>query len=236
MAGLFNIRALGYDRVMTRILIVVTGHSQIDAGHETGLWLEEFSVPFATFAREGFDVVTASPRGGPVPIDPRSREGVDAGDAALRALASTVTLQEAGDAFEYAAVFLPGGHGTMFDLARNNSLKALLSEFDAQGKIVAAVCHGPAAFVDAIRAAEPRTLVAGRKITCFTDAEERSTGLDRLMPFLLASKLRAQGAEVVEGPEWSDHVEIDGTWITGQNPQSSKSVAEAVANALKATV
>jgi putative intracellular protease/amidase len=221
---------------MRRILIVVTGHSEIDPQHKTGLWFEEFSIPYAAFRSEGFEIVTASPHGGQAPVDPRSLEKLTPDKAAMEALSSTITPREAGDAFEYAAIFLPGGHGTMFDLATNVSIKALISEFDAQGKIVAAVCHGPAAFVDAIRAAEPRTLVDGRRITCFTDAEERATGLDRFMPFLLASKLREQGAIVVEGPDWSDHIEIDGTWITGQNPQSSKSVADAVVNALKSGV
>ncbi len=145
-------------------------------------------------------------------------------------------LLEAGDAQDYDAVFIPGGHGTMFDLANFQPLKTLLSEFDAQGKLIAAVCHGPAAFVDAIRTAEAEMLVSGRRITCFTDSEERAVKLDGLMPFLLASKLREQGANVVEGADWSDHIEIDGHWITGQNPQSSGSTAKAVVESLKARV
>jgi putative intracellular protease/amidase len=221
---------------MAKILIIVTGHSEIDAQHPTGLWYEEYAAPYAAFRREGFDVVTASLRGGATPVDPRSFEGVKADDAVMHALENTVTLQQAGDAYQYDAVFLPGGHGTMFDLAKSQPLKALVSELDAQGKIIAAVCHGPAAFVDAIRAAQPRTLVDGRRITCFTDAEERATKLDALMPFLLASKLRSQGANVVEGPDWSDHVEVDGNWVTGQNPQSSESAARAVIEALRARV
>lgn len=221
---------------MAKILIIVTGHSEIDAQHPTGLWYDEYAAPYAAFRREGFDVVTASLRGGATPVDPRSLEGVKADDAVMHALENTVTLQQAGDAYQYDAVFLPGGHGTMFDLAKSQPLKALVSELDAQGKIVAAVCHGPAAFVDAIRAAQPRTLVDGRRITCFTDAEERATKLDALMPFLLASKLRSQGANVVEGPDWSDHVEVDGNWVTGQNPQSSGSAARAVIEALRARV
>ena len=195
---------------MAKILMIVTGHSQIDGQHPTGLWYNEFAEPFAEFQNKGFEVTTASLRGGPAPVDPRSLENVTPDDAIMRALENTISLQQAGDAYQYDAVFLPGGHGTMFDLAKSQPLKALVSELDAQGKIVAAVCHGPAAFVDAIRAAEPRTLVDGRRITCFTDAEERATKLDSLMPFLLASKLRAQGAQVVEGADWADHVEVDG--------------------------
>jgi len=221
---------------MAKILIIVTGHSEIDAQHRTGLWYDEFAQPFAAFTGAGFEIVTASLRGGAAPLDPRSLENVTTDETVMRVLENTVTLQEAGDAYLYDALFLPGGHGTMFDLAKSQPLKALISELDAQGKIVAAVCHGPAAFVDAIRAAEPRTLVDGRRLTCFTDAEERATKLDSLMPFLLASKLRAQGANVVEGADWADHVEVDGNWITGQNPQSSESTARAVIEALHARV
>jgi putative intracellular protease/amidase len=218
---------------MAKILCVVTSHSEIDPEHKTGLWLEEFSIPFEAFRAAGFEVVTASVHGGAAPIDPRSRENVTVSGDVEEALANTCTLHEAGDAMLFEAIFIPGGHGTMFDLANHLPLKTLLSEFDVQGKIIGAVCHGPAAFVDAIRAGEPSTLVAGRTITCFTDAEERETGLDTKVPFLLASKLREQGAIVVENANWADHVEIDGNWITGQNPQSSKSTANAVIEALK---
>jgi putative intracellular protease/amidase len=218
---------------MAKILFVVTSHSEIDSEHKTGLWLEEYSIPYEAFRGAGFEIVTASPHGGPAPVDPRSLDGATAGEEAKSALARTCTLHEAGDAAQYEAIFIPGGHGTMFDLAQDLPLKTLLSEFDAQGKIVASVCHGPAAFVGAIRAGEPKTLVAGRTMTCFTDAEERATKLDALMPFLLASKLREQGANVIEGDTWTDHVEIDGTWITGQNPASSASTAKAVIDALR---
>lgn len=221
---------------MPKILMIVTGHSRIDEDHPTGLWLEEYSIPLQAFRAAGFEVVTATPHGGKAPLDPRSLEGVKPDDDAIAALSNTLMLLEAGDAGDYDAVFLPGGHGTMFDLADFAPVKTLLSEFDAQGKVVAAVCHGPAAFVDAIRAGEAETLVAGRRITCFTDSEERAVKLDALMPFLLATKLRQQGAIVVEGADWADHVEIDGNWITGQNPQSSGSTAHAVVAALKARV
>jgi len=218
---------------MPKVLMIVTGHARIDDEHSTGLWLEEYSVPWHAFRDAGLEIVTATPHGGDVPIDPRSLEGAVASDPAREDLKQTMTLREAGDAMEYDAVFIPGGHGTMFDLATFDPVKTLLSEFDAQGKIIAAVCHGPAAFVDAIRTGEPETLVAGKRMTCFTDDEERAVKLDGLMPFLLESKLREQGANVVTGPNFSDHVEVDGTWITGQNPQSSASTAKAVIEALK---
>jgi putative intracellular protease/amidase len=221
---------------MPKVLIVVTNHDRIDDKHPTGLWLEEYAEPRRIFLEAGFDLVTASLKGGKAPVDPRSTEGVNIDEAAMRALADTTMLLEAGDAGEYDAVFIPGGHGTMFDLVESQSLKTLLSEFDAQGKVMGAVCHGPVAFVDAIRAGEGETLVSGRRITCFTDSEERAVELDSLMPFLLATKLREQGANVIERADWEDHVEIDGTWITGQNPQSSGSTARAVVQALQTRV
>lgn len=218
---------------MPKILMIVTGHSQIDSEHPTGLWLEEFSIPLRAFRDAGFEVATATPHGGKAPIDPRSLENKDKNDPAIAELQNTKMLLEAGDVEQYDAVFLPGGHGTMFDLANFQPVKTLLSEFDAEGKLIAAVCHGPAAFVDAIRTGEAETLVAGRRITCFTDSEERGVKLDKLMPFLLESKLREQGANVVTAPDWADHVEVDRNWITGQNPQSSGSTAKAVIEALK---
>ncbi len=222
---------------MPKILIVVTGHGQLDAEHRTGLWLDEYAIPRRAFREAGFEVVTASPHGGQAPIDPRSLEGTSPDPDAIAALRETLTIAQAGDASAYDAIFFPGGHGTMFDLATNEPVKALLSEFDAQDKIVAAVCHGPAAFVDAISAVDPtRLLVRGRRITAFTDSEERAVKLDRVVPFLLASKLREQGATVIERSDWVDHVEIDGTWITGQNPQSSASTAKAVIELLAARV
>jgi putative intracellular protease/amidase len=217
---------------MAKVLFVVTSHQELGGGRTTGLWLDEYALPFETLRREGIECVSASLHGGAVPIDPRSEEKASATDAAREALRQTLVLQEAGDARDYDAVFIPGGHGAMFDLATSLPLKTLLTEFDAQGKIIAAVCHGPAAFVDSIRFGEPRTLVSGRHITCFTDEEERATGLAAELPYLLAAKLREQGAEVVESAPWSDHVEVDGTWITGQNPQSTQSTADALVRAL----
>lgn len=221
---------------MPKILMIVTNHDRIDDEHPTGLWLDEYAVPRRVFREAGFDIVTASPKGGKAPVDPRSTQEGTVDNEALAELENTTMLLEAGDAGEYDAVFIPGGHGTMFDLATSQAVKTLLSEFDAQNKVIAAVCHGPAAFVDAIRAGEARTLVEGRRITAFTDSEERAVKLDGLMPFLLASKLREQGATVIENADWSDHVEVDGTWITGQNPQSSESTARAVVSALSSRV
>ena len=210
------------------ILIVVTAHDRIDADHPTGLWFEEFAVPYRLFRDAGCRMTVASPKGGPAPLDPRSAP--DAAHAtehadALRALAATRALREVrSDAFD--AVFFPGGHGTMYDLPTAD-VGRVVADFAAAGKIVAAVCHGPAALTAAARA-DGTPVVRGRRVTGFTNEEERAVQLDRLMPFLLEDRLRALGAEYVAAAPWSDHVIVDGGLITGQNPQSSAGVARAV--------
>ena len=212
-----------------RILIVVTSHNAIDANHPTGLWFEEFATPYAEFLSQGFDVTVASPRGGAVPIDPRSEPNPEEAEQtaqARSALQQTRTLSEV-QASNFDAIFLPGGHGTMFDLPENTALQQLLGDFASQDKVVAAVCHGPAGLVGA-RLANGTPLVAGKRLTAFTNNEERAAELDQAMPFLLESRLRELGGDFVERPNWSDHVERDGKLITGQNPQSSGSVAKAV--------
>lgn len=214
------------------ILVVVTSHDRIDPDHPTGLWFEEFAIPYEAFRKAGFAVTVASPNGGRAPIDPRSAPNQDQAQmygAAVAALCDTRALKGI-DAGEYAAIFFPGGHGTMFDMP-SEPVGRLVSQFADAGKVVAAVCHGPAAFVRAVRA-DGTPLVKGRKVTAFTNEEERAVELDRLMPFLLESRLRELGAEFVPAPRWSDHVVVDGRVITGQNPQSSASAARAVIAAL----
>jgi len=217
-----------------RILMVVTSHDRIDAGHPTGLWLEEFAVPFLAFRKAGMEISVASPKGGQVPVDPRSEpvdDQVREWTEATTALAGTASLGAVKPA-RFAAIFLPGGHGTMFDLPQSVALKSLLDDFAAAGKIIAAVCHGPAGLVEAKRP-DGRALVAGKRVTAFTNQEEREAQLDGLMPFLLETRLRDLGADFASAPNWTDHVEIDGGLITGQNPQSSASVAQAVIQALQ---
>jgi putative intracellular protease/amidase len=218
-----------------RILIVVTSHDHIDATHPTGLWFEEFAIPYQQFLSQGFEITVASPRGGDVPIDPRSEPDSQEAEQTAQArsvLRQTRSLSEVG-ATDFDAIFLPGGHGTMFDLPGNTTLQHLLGEFASQDKVIAAVCHGPAGLVGA-RLANGTTLVAGKTITAFTNDEERAAELDQSMPFLLESQLRELGGHFVAQSNWSDHVECDGKLITGQNPQSSGSVAKAVLRALQA--
>jgi putative intracellular protease/amidase len=216
-----------------RVLIVVTSCNRIDDTHPTGLWLEEFAIPYLEFQASGFEITVASPKGGEAPLDPRSTQTEEAKNwtQAEDRLKQTQTLDTL-NASDFDAIFLPGGHGTMFDLPDNSKLQNLLREFAETDKVIAAVCHGPAGLVGA-KLTEGKPLVAGKTITAFTNEEEQAVELDQLMPFLLETKLRELGANVVVKPNWSEHIQQDGKLITGQNPQSSSLAAQAVISALQ---
>ncbi|MGQ3478394.1 type 1 glutamine amidotransferase domain-containing protein [Paenibacillus sp. TY11] len=213
---------------MVKILMVVTNQSEIKTGKATGIWLSEFAEAYQAFSKQGYEVVVASPLGGEAPVDPVS---VDANTPkeiwdSQKHLSNTVSLDEVSES-QFDAIFLPGGHGTMFDLPNNEKLQQLLRHFYESNKIVAAVCHGPAGLVGAsLSNGEP--LVAGKRVNAFTNLEEEQTGLRPDLPFLLESKIRELGAIYVAAPNWTSHVEIDGNLITGQNPKSTIAVAEAV--------
>jgi putative intracellular protease/amidase len=162
-------------------------------------------------------------------VDPRSlpdKALENAWEEAMAALEDAVAVSTV-DASQYHAVFVPGGHGTMYDLPDNPELARLLSRMAADDKVIAAMCHGPSILVG-VTGSDGKPLVAGRRLTSFTDEEEGTAGFAHKMPFLLESRLRELGADFVEKPNWSDHVEVDGNLVTGQNPQSSKSTAQAV--------
>jgi putative intracellular protease/amidase len=214
------------------ILMIVTSHDRIDAEHQTGLWFEEFAIPYQLFREQGYAVSVASLKGGQTPLDPRSVPNAEQAEAhaeALQALKETRPLSGA-NVNDCDAVFFPGGHGTMYDLPVPE-IGRIVSQFAEAQKVVAAVCHGPAGLVEASNS-DGTPLVQGRKVTGFTNAEEQAVELDKLMPFLLESRLRELGAEFVAASNWSDHVVVDGNLITGQNPQSSGSAAKAVIDAL----
>jgi len=179
-------------------------------------------------------VTVASPKGGTAPVDPRSLTDaakVKAWEGAARTLKETVPLAQVSPG-KYVALFLPGGHGTMFDLPDDRNLKEILQQFAAADKVIAAVCHGPAGFVGA-KGKDGKRLVASRTITAFTDDEERAVELDKEMPFLLETKLREEGARFVVGEKWASHIEVDGNLVTGQNPASSEAAAKAVITLLQ---
>ena len=219
------------DPATDTILMVVTSADAVDADHPTGLWLEEFEVPFQKFKAAGYDVVVASPKGGKAPIDPASTKDAAPEAETTAALADTRKLADV-DLDGYVAVFFPGGHGTMFDLPDDATVKKTVSHFIENDQPAAFVCHGPAALVGATLS-DGTPVVQGRKVTGFTDSEEKAVKLDEKMPFLLETRLKELGGEFAGAADWQAHVVVDGNLITGQNPASSGEAADALIAQLK---
>ncbi|HEY3268657.1 MAG TPA: type 1 glutamine amidotransferase domain-containing protein [Armatimonadota bacterium] len=212
-----------------RVLIVLTSHDQLGGtGKKTGFWLEEFAAPYYVLKDGGADITLASPKGGQPPLDPTSdlpanqteaTKRFRADDAAQAALANTRKLADVS-ADDFDAVFYPGGHGPLWDMPDNPTSIALIEAFARANKPVGAVCHAPAALVNA-RARDGRYLVAGKRVTGFSNAEEDGVGLSSVVPFLLEDRLRERGGVYSKGASWAPHVQVDGKLITGQNPASS---------------
>jgi putative intracellular protease/amidase len=215
------------------ILMVLTSHDKLgDTGKKTGFWLEEFASPYYVFKDAGADVTLASPKGGQPPLDPTS-DAEDAQTAATKRFKSDTAAQEALaqtsvlstlSADDYDAVFFPGGHGPLWDLAEDADSAALIEAFAAKDRPIAAVCHAPAVFKNT-KTAEGKPFVAGRKVTGFTNSEEEGAGLTKIVPFLLEDMLTDQGAQYSKGDDWSSFVVTDGKLVTGQNPASSEEAA-----------
>jgi putative intracellular protease/amidase len=218
-----------------RALFVTTSIDHLASGHPTGLWVEEFAVPYLAATAAGIQVVVASPKGGAVPLDPKSApkdsERADWAPA-LEALRRSVTLASV-EHEDFDAIFIPGGHGPLVDLAHDEILHGLVARHDAGGKLIAAVCHGPAALVHA-RRADGAPFFEGRRATGFTNTEERLAGLHDEVPFLLEDAMKAKGADFHSAllPMLS-HVEHDGNLLTGQNPRSSDAIAKALVSVLE---
>ena len=216
------------------VLMVMTSHDQLGTtGKKTGFWLEEFAAPYYTLLDAGARVTVVSPLGGQPPLDPKSDEPdaqTDAtrrfkGDAAAQAtLASTGKLAEV-DAADFDAVFYPGGHGPLWDLAEDKASIALIEAMAAAGKPVAAVCHAPGVLRH-VKAADGSPLVKGKKVTGFTNTEEEAVGLTTVVPFLVEDMLKANGGHYSKGADWQSYVLTDGKLITGQNPASSEETAK----------
>ncbi|WP_275553975.1 type 1 glutamine amidotransferase domain-containing protein [Mixta sp. Marseille-Q2659] len=217
-----------------KILMVLTSHNQLgDTGKKTGFWLEEFAAPYYIFKDAGISVVLASPQGGQPPLDPKS----DAPDAqthdterfrqdiaAQQALANTQRL-ETIDGSKFDAVFYPGGHGPLWDLAEDKHSIALIENLFANGKPVAAVCHAPGVLRHA-KKPDGTPLVAGKRVTGFTNSEEQAVGLTHIVPFLVEDELKNQGGLFERTEDWGVWAITDGHLITGQNPASSAATAE----------
>lgn len=224
-----------------KILMVLTSHDRLgDTGRKTGFWLEEFAAPYYVFRDAGATLVLASPAGGQPPLDPKSSDPDAQTDATRRfdadaeardALAQTVPLARV-DAADFDAVFYPGGHGPLWDLAEDRRSIALIETMLAGGKPVALVCHAPGVLRHA-KAADGRPLVAGRHVTGFSDTEERAVELTKVVPFLVEDELKRLGGHYTRSPDWAVHVAHDGMLITGQNPASSEAAAQALLSALE---
>ena len=225
-----------------KILMVLTSHDQLgNTGKKTGFWLEEFAAPYYVFKDAGADITLVSPKGGQPPLDPKSDAADAQTDATRRfkadtaaqsALAHTGKLSDvSSDGFD--AVFYPGGHGPLWDLAQDKHSIALIESMTAAGKTVSAVCHAPAIFKDT-KAEDGSPLVKGKKVTGFTNTEEAAVGLTDVVPFLLEDMLVKNGGAYSKGADFKPYVVTDGKLITGQNPASSGPAAQAVLDQLQA--
>ncbi len=224
-----------------KILIVLTSHGTLGStGKPTGFWLEEFAAPYYAFLDSGADITLASVQGGQPPLDPKSDEPDAQTEATQRfkkdrqAQARLATTQRLADlnAESFDAVFFPGGHGPLWDLAENEDVITLITDFYENGKTVSAVCHAPGVFRH-VKSAEGHFLVKDRNVTGFSNAEENAVGLTDVVPFLVEDMLKDHGARYSSGADWQPHVVVDGKLITGQNPASSVGVAVAVIKQLQ---
>jgi len=215
------------------LLMLVTSASQMGQGQQTGLWLEEFAIPYQIFRDNKVPVRVASPTGGKVPIDPRSVPDDDQKAQWRDAIAELEDTRPLEEIWEdgFVGVFVPGGHGAMFDMPDNPLVAGVLERTWAQGGVISAVCHGPAALVG-VRDEDGVPLVNNRRVSCFTNEEEQEVGLDEVMPFLLETRLRELGAEIHNKGKFEPQVVTDGRLVTGQNPPSSEVTAKAVVDAL----
>lgn len=220
---------------MKKVLMVLTSHDRLgDTGEKTGFWLEEFAAPYYVFTDAGADVTVASPKGGQPPIDPKSDDPANqtpaqdrfkADAAAQKVLANTRRLDSVS-AGDYDAVFYPGGHGPLWDLAEDPaSIRLIEAVYDA-GKPVAAVCHAPGVLRHVKHHGQP--LVKGKRVTGFTNSEEEAVKLTKVVPFLVEDELKRLGGSYEKVADWQSFAITDGRLVTGQNPASSEATAKAL--------
>ena len=224
-----------------KILIVLTSHDQLgETGKKTGFWLQELAAPYYTFIDAGADVTLASPAGGQPPLDPKSNEPdaqtettkrFEADEVAMQALANTHKLSDVLNQ-DFDAIFYPGGHGPLWDLANDQNSISLIEQTLQANKPVALVCHAPGVLRD-VKNAEGRPIVEGKSVTGFSNTEEDGVGLTDIVPFLVEDTLKEKGGQYSKAEDWQVYVQQDGLLITGQNPASSAATAEALLKLLK---
>jgi len=217
-----------------RILFILTSHDR-KGDAPSGYYLSEVSHPYYILRDAGYQIDFASPKGGKTHVDGLDLSDSDNAafwnDAALRAQTENTLAPADINADDYAAIYYAGGHATMWDLPHSPALDAIAARIYDNGGVVAAVCHGPAALVDA-KLSNGEYLVSGKNVAAFTNAEEEATGGAKIVPFLLETALVEHGAKHHAAPNWAENVVVDGRLITGQNPASAKGVGVALAKAL----
>lgn len=218
---------------MRKLLIITTNYPgceclepDCDCIRETGVYLEEFAVPFLIFEKSDIETVIASPLGGVSPVDEGSMScsNPEEWDKCIKILRNTKRLGSV-DYKTFDGIYFPGGHGPMFDIAKNEEVARVVEHFNNEGKLISAICHGVCALVNAKRE-DGSSIVSGRRLTSFTNEEERIVKKDKSVPFLLETKLRELGADFITGKPWAEHVEVYQNLITGQNQNSALLLAE----------
>jgi putative intracellular protease/amidase len=226
-----------------KILMVLTSHDQLgDTGRKTGFWLEEFAAPYYRFIDAGANVTLASPKGGQPPLDPMSDNPETQSEDTVRfrkdhqaqsLLGATRKLRDL-DPDEFDAVFYPGGHGPLWDLAEDPVSIEVIEHFYRENKPIGAVCHAPGTLRHA-KQPDGRPLVSGKHLTGFSNAEEAAVGLTDVVPFLVEDELKHHGGQYTKAREWEEHVIVDNKLVTGQNPASSSAAAVALLDLLRVT-
>ena len=224
-----------------KVLIVLTSHDTLgNTGKKTGFWLEELAAPYYAFIDAGAEVTLVSPKGGQPPLDPKSNEKdaqtetthrFEADASAMQALANTQKLSEISIA-DFDAVFYPGGHGPLWDLAEDQNSISLIEQALQADKPVALVCHAPGVLRH-VKGSDEQPIVRGKSVTGFSNTEESAVGLTEIVPFLVEDMLKENGGQYSKAEDWQVYVQQDGLLITGQNPASSAATAEALLKSLK---
>lgn len=215
-----------------KVLFVLTSHDELgNTGLKTGFWTEELAAPYYALSDQGIEITLASPKGGLPPIDPKSEDPSSQTDATRRMdgdsvlqdkLKNTHRLSEVKSE-DYDAVFYPGGHGPLWDLAEDETSQKLIVDFYTDNKPVGFVCHAPGVLKNVKINGE--YLVKGKNVTGFTNTEEDAVQLTDIVPFLVEDMLKENGGIYSKIEDWSPYAVVDGRLITGQNPASSEKVA-----------
>ncbi|WP_066218165.1 type 1 glutamine amidotransferase domain-containing protein [Formosa haliotis] len=216
------------------ILFVLTSHDTLgNTGKKTGFWIEEFASPYYTLLDKGATITIATPKGGKAPIDPSSDTPDASTEATERFKTDKITQDKINNtevlshinSNDFDAVFYPGGHGPLWDLANDNDSIELIEDFNAANKPIGFVCHAPAVLKE-VENTDGTAIVSGKRVTGFSNSEEEAVQLTKVVPFLVEDMLKSNGGTYSKGEDWSEYVVTDGNLITGQNPASSELAAK----------